>query len=622
MTVGPACQARDAREAGDDKPRLGQWYWKQTEDRDEDDDEEWLGCVVHVGTNYVALEGVEPRYTTRVHLDEFYKICRREADPEAYVNGKVAHYRTRSRQLLGEIADLTARLSVSPRASLQGSGEQALAVCGDGRPVEEYKKALILAKETTLPDLFKAVEEANELMARWMKAGLFPLKAEAAFLKGAMENVEDRIFSVELYAGLVEQVEKVRKGKPAEMTEPVHVMQRRHYMDEECLVDYEHGGMELKDLEAFDGWLSKEPHFGRIFPFARCLVAFQVRRNSKEREEARNLGQYVAVMEQERADKLTFLYIRNGGQLFRLSTKVEFEEKLFPDLEHRDVGFGGGKLWGRKFSGTIEKDGIITDARYQGILEERRINAEKAKRAPKKDRWKYEDNFPDNYEPFSPESVYFDDMVRLVGDKAKRHNRLVLVLQGLIDRSPVLHPHPRWSLWTAEGFGQALKLVYDESRALSAGEKPDFEAYRKGLNRLLAKGSVTVGQDDAWCLRNGEKETARRMRSYRWKSDEVVARCRGLPGDPGPGKLARVARYGRGSETCFYEWERERVITRRWEENPAKLRATFSCPAAVVLNVSAYRPGDFRRFYADPRTRAEYLKWAPLFARGRGVLCR
>jgi len=28
--------------------------------------------------------------------------------------------------------------------------------------------------------------------------------------------------------------------------------------------------------------------------------------------------------------------------------------------------------------------------------------------------------------------------------------------------------------------------------------------------------------------------------------------------------------------------------------------------------VSAYKPGDFRTFFADPRTRAEYLRWAPL----------
>jgi hypothetical protein len=35
-------------------------------------------------------------------------------------------------------------------------------------------------------------------------------------------------------------------------------------------------------------------------------------------------------------------------------------------------------------------------------------------------------------------------------------------------------------------------------------------------------------------------------------------------------------------------------------------------PANALLNISAYTPGDFKQFFADPRTRAEYLQWAPL----------
>jgi hypothetical protein len=42
------------------------------------------------------------------------------------------------------------------------------------------------------------------------------------------------------------------------------------------------------------------------------------------------------------------------------------------------------------------------------------------------------------------------------------------------------------------------------------------------------------------------------------------------------------------------------------------VRQTLSVPAGALLNISAYRQGDFKQFFADPRTRAEYLKWAPL----------
>jgi hypothetical protein len=42
------------------------------------------------------------------------------------------------------------------------------------------------------------------------------------------------------------------------------------------------------------------------------------------------------------------------------------------------------------------------------------------------------------------------------------------------------------------------------------------------------------------------------------------------------------------------------------------LKTHFKCSDKKVLNVSAYTPGDFLQFYEDPRTRADYLQWAPL----------
>ncbi len=38
----------------------------------------------------------------------------------------------------------------------------------------------------------------------------------------------------------------------------------------------------------------------------------------------------------------------------------------------------------------------------------------------------------------------------------------------------------------------------------------------------------------------------------------------------------------------------------------------FTAPVDELLNVSAYQKGDFKIFFADPRTRGEYLRWAPL----------
>jgi hypothetical protein len=50
------------------------------------------------------------------------------------------------------------------------------------------------------------------------------------------------------------------------------------------------------------------------------------------------------------------------------------------------------------------------------------------------------------------------------------------------------------------------------------------------------------------------------------------------------------------------------------KEIPKKLEI----PAGALLNVSAYAPGDFKQFFNDPRTRADYLKWAPLLLVAEG----
>ena len=39
---------------------------------------------------------------------------------------------------------------------------------------------------------------------------------------------------------------------------------------------------------------------------------------------------------------------------------------------------------------------------------------------------------------------------------------------------------------------------------------------------------------------------------------------------------------------------------------------TVTVPESRLFNVSAYEPGDYLQFFRDPRTRADYLKWAPM----------
>lgn len=624
MTTAPAHAAivvdhvRQADvEPGEDpaQPAVGKWYWVKERDADEhpdedesedeegeDDEEEeppkrWLGCVTHLGSNYVALTGTKGGYT-RVHFDVFFTHCTYEPNAEAIVKGEIAKCQQEVMRLMQEARAVTARLCVAPSLSLPGTTDAqstALAL-SESVSAKEYEDALVLAKDTTLPEIFDRIRKENETLAQWMTAELIPLKAEAAALKPSIERIEERIFSVELYAGLSERIERILDGEPAPLTEPVHLMQRRCYMDEECLAHYEIGGMEFKNLGEFDRWLARPDNLGRVLPFPRCIVAFRVRRHKKERAWDGSYAEFFRINDLVELDQLTFLYLRNGQQLYRLSTKIEFGGQLFPEQI--------AEMATTRYMRQSHETKFISEARYQGMVED--------KAAGKLDHWSWE-NDPENWELFSPASVYYDDAVETIRKEAEEHNRLVLVLQGILDRSPVFHPHPPWSLWDPASFKQAIALVYDDARALTTGDAPDFEAYRARCNASLSDDSVTVGQYEPWTHKEAKKENERRRNDWRSSSRDRYLEHFHPHSNPGPGKLAHVASFQKRAGTVTYAWTRKR--SRDYDDDgdaKGDIRCTFTCEASEVFNVSAYKPGDFKQFFADPRTRADYLQWAPI----------
>ena len=593
---------------------IGQWYWINGEKGP------WIACITEIGSNYAELTS-PGRSSIRIHFDEFDEYCTVEPNAEAIFKDNVDRYQGQVRTLMGEIQALTAQLGVAPRAELGVEGTeqtQALVVAHGTKNVKKYKVALIKAKKKTLPDLFERVEEAHSKLRKWMKASLVPMYAETDQLKVQTKKIEDRIFTVELYAGLVEELVKVRDGKPADSNEKLHLHQRRHYMDEECLVDYKAGGMEFKNIGAFDRWLKKKKNLKRVLPFPRSIVAFQVRRHNKEREFA-SISAYINFLfRYADEDESTFLYLRNGEQLWRLATEIDFGEQLFPDRA-LSTTLGEGEIWFRHFCSSI--DDMISGAAYEGLLEDQREKKRKYKaemrewkKLSKKERKgrcapRYRSDYS-QWEKLTPESVYYDDACKKIAQEAMQHNRVAVVLQGILDRSPALHPHPPWQLWTPLGFESALELYYDQTRALSSGDVPDFEAYRARLNASLKKGSLVVGQQEAW-----ERHMAKKKNEQHYSTHYTPY------GNPGPGLIAKVVRLSRDKKKATFEWMRERMTYRAWG-NDDDIKTRFTCSTSLLLNVGVYRLKDYLQFYADPRTRAEYLKWAPLLLAAENHLAK
>jgi hypothetical protein len=232
-------------------PAIGKWYWvgvsrnskgkksksKKIRGFTGRDDDAWLGCAVHIGSNYVKLEGPDgrsSRYSSRVHVAEFWDRCEYVPNPEEVIGKRVARHQGEVKRLMGEVNEITARLGVAPSPALSpfsaseavsGSETHALALRNDaGRgDLDGYKKALVKAKTKELPALFEEIREHNDMLAVWLSAGVIPLKAQVDAMSPAIARIEDRIFSVELYAGLVEEVTLIHDGDPAPLGEKIHL---------------------------------------------------------------------------------------------------------------------------------------------------------------------------------------------------------------------------------------------------------------------------------------------------------------------------------------------------------------------------------------------------------------
>ena len=412
---------------------LGQWYWVEFKD------DRLLGCVTHLGSNYAEIDPVGNYSSVRISEAEFDARCTLEPNPDEFIQGRIAHHQHCVDGLLDKVKQLTASLGISRMALDEGQAKaenatQALVAVHGTKNVQEHKEALIKAKKETLPELFKKVEKEHEKMATWMKATLKPYEAQAKELKRTTSAIDDRIFTVQLYAGLIEEMVQIKEGEPAPNETKVALFQRRHYMDEECLANYKAGGMTFDGLEAFDKWLVRKDNLARILPLQRCIVAFRVRRYMMKRR-CYTISDFFSIKLKEAQDKLTFLYIRNGEQVWRLNTEIDFGEQLFPNKEDSLLLADSDHLWAEVYWNKV-KD-IISDSEYQVLLADREAEQEvykaklaawkaEQKKLPKKERKSsfFGPSNPRNYHSdkwvkVDKESVWYDDVMMKIAREAK-----------------------------------------------------------------------------------------------------------------------------------------------------------------------------------------------------------
>lgn len=639
----------------DSDVQLGQWFWlagsrhesslMPCEYANAPEGFPYLACVTSIGSNYVGFqtpEGSRGGYTTwRVLFKDMPTEAIRVVNHELEISSIINAARNDCAQALSEIKRITTNLGVAPALEhdptvAASSQSRELSTMTSLDAPKEYRAALVQAKETALPQLFEEVKKFNGIMAKWMSAEILQMKALMGEQTTLLSKIEDRILNVDIYAGLTEECIELQGGSPGSLTDKIHVFQRQLYMDEESLLDYDAGGMEFKDISQFDAWLIRPHNLNRLLPYQRSLVTFKVRRNKKERLSDGTFYEKYINFQLNNSDKLTFIYIRNGDRVYRVSSAIEFGEMLFPSTTQ----IFNEPMAAKMFCGNVESLMPVRELEY---VKEKAAAAELLYNQwffdNPWDEWKLKNGYnkedtnsfiwsrsnPHDYElsrlkdtmrdfkPVDQDNHYYDEVMASIEKKAKEFNRVAMLLQGLLDRSPVFAPHENLPLRTHAGFERMVKLVYDAENVLTFGETPSFEEYRQRCNALITEDSVFIGQYSAWIRKETDKENDRRSRS-RYREHLGETNFYKPHFNPGPDKVA----------TADNLMLRAKKATFKWVLSEFGKNKTFSItvPFNELLNVSAYKKGDYKQFYADPRSREQYLKWAPLLLAAEDYVCR
>ena len=193
-----------------------------------------------------------------------------------------------------------------------------------------FDKSLFLEEKMKLDVEREMILSKKRYLDKFINEKLSALRNMADTMMHQIKRLQNVIWTIELYLGINEQIEKLQEGPEAKLDEPIHIVQSMIYLDEE-VGDPTNGGYDINNLRKFYDWLFltsdyyKMQNFKLILPFEKCIVSMKIRRNDKKYSD--NAFENAILNE---GNKLTLLLIRNGESVYVVETDKNFGDNLFP----------------------------------------------------------------------------------------------------------------------------------------------------------------------------------------------------------------------------------------------------------------------------------------------------
>lgn len=272
----------------------------------------------------------------------------------------------------------------------------------------------------TKKDLEKKFEEI-EVMRRVLAGINSELHSIVSTYREKLEYITKVIGVVELYLGVHEEIVQIREGERADASVPVYIRQMLLFMDEEvAIIGADQQGLDFRQIELFDKWVSEEEHLNRILPEKKGVVALRVRREDKDYGDPWYNAEYNTL------NRMTYLLIRNGDNLYRIWSNLNIHPRMFP-----------------------------TKAELKEQLQEK---------------------------------LSFFDENRVEGNtfSYKKHG---LLLQGLLERTTILYPlHHKPDIFNPDTHDKVLVFIHDDENLLPSG-RLSWPAWQKEINKTIKIGS-------------------------------------------------------------------------------------------------------------------------------------
>lgn len=389
-------------------------------------------------------------------------------------------------------------------------------------------KAQMAAAHATLAKSRADALEKVRLAREAIKAQQAELDRQAAALAAELEPLQDKltlmqegIWTMNLYLGRDEEITQLAEGAPAPAGTPIHVRQQVLAMDEESAINAEGGGIDFRNVTAFDEWVTSDPaHLDQLLPEPRGVVAIMARRTDVD------YGDAWANVNLNKENRHTYWLIRNGQNVYRMDTVFEVGARLVPARN--------------------EFTSIFVD------------------RFTKK--------------PLEPGTQGWLKAEKAAGARERHFMRVALILQGLIDRTPVFHPLPKpgVSLLSPQDYDDGhVVLIADDENQITTG-RVDFYQWLNSLNAQLRPGMrvMVETRHTGWPSRSRD--------GHNYDNHERITPPRAEW--PQRGQVYTIKRKGRGAGEFVITYPRTQEEWLRDERGREELRVPKT-PASCVLHV-------------------------------------